>query len=185
MGYDYDDAEAMVDEEDARRTAVRFLNDNLNNTVTVEVAGFEVPLDRATARRVTDAMQNGDWDEVGRILAGVASDGSIPDHATLREKARLSAQIANLQRKYAELEAIPKEPRPEHSPTGSVVMMFTKTFGGGSSYTFAALSGGGSWYLTGRKAAGRVFTWPELWKFINQGESRTPNVWVANGFSEL
>lgn len=154
--------------------------------VEVEIAGFRVPLDQATAERATRAVQDGDWDEVGRILAGVAADGSIPDHATLHEKAKISAQIAELQRRYAELDAIPPEPRSEDSPHGVAVLQFDKQYGTNTTYSYAAVRlPAGRWSVSGKQAAGKLFTWPELWKFINQGENKTPAVWFANGFDQL
>lgn len=151
----------------------------------VEVAGFEVPLDNGTANRVKKAMSDGDWDEVGKILAGVGRDGDIPDHETLRHKARIAAQMTELQKQLAELDTIPKEPRPEDSPNGVAVLTFNKKFGGNTTYTYAAIRIHDHWAVTGRNHRGTTFTWHELWKFINGGEQSAPMVWFANGFEQV
>lgn len=171
-----------ADDEDA--TPVRRVS-IINDYVVVEVAGFEVPLDNDTARRVREAMYAGDWDEVGRILAGMTKDGEIPDHETLRRKATIAAQMTKLKREMDELDLIPKEPRPEDSPNGTAVLTFHKTFGTRTGYTYAAIRVGNQWVITGNNNRDRKFTWLDLWKFIGQSEPTRPTVWFANGFTEV
>lgn len=85
------------------------------------------------------------------------------------------SKIEKLQERLAQLVSMPPEPSDE---TG-VVVGFTKTFGGGREYTYAAVrAGNGYWYCTGRQGS-PPRTWEQLVEFIYQDETTEPVIWFA------
>ena len=80
----------------------------------------------------------------------------------------LETEIANMAETLATLKAWPKEPKATFDGPPAVVI-FTKTFGGGGSYNYAAISTGGRWWITGKTT--RSFSWEELLDFVDSASS--------------
>ena len=80
----------------------------------------------------------------------------------------LEREMEGMARTLEALKTWPKEPKTTFDGPPAVVI-FTKTFGGGGSYDYAAISTGGRWFLTGKTT--RSFSWEELLDFVDSATS--------------
>jgi hypothetical protein len=84
----------------------------------------------------------------------------------------LETRAAELAAEIQALKTWPKEPASTFDGPPAVVI-FTKAYGGGRPYDYAAIKAAGRWYVTGKATSGapKSFSWEELLDFVDSATS--------------
>lgn len=137
--------------------------------------------DEMFALRLNDALKANDVAQVGRILHEVTISTLPPN--TRNRVNEIRGRIRSLAAELAKLYAIPKEPFFVDQPT---VVHFSKSWGGGRAWSYAALRlEDGTWYVTGKRSNAVYASWELLWEFINRKEERTPMILLGQAWEQL
>jgi hypothetical protein len=104
-----------------------------------------------------------------------------------RRTAALEAQIITLSERLADLRNRPEEP---FFTDDNAVISFQKTFGGDRTFTYCAIRtetaiGRGQWWISGSRRVAQPFSWDELLDFMESGEERRSQIWLATNWDEV
>jgi hypothetical protein len=98
-----------------------------------------------------------------------------------RRRREILIEMGVIKKRLDDLDNLPEE------PTGpGTVITFTKFFGGGTGYSYAAIrAANGWWYVTGGRENNSRKTWPSLVGFIRASETEMPVVLAATAFERV